>query len=106
MCSKMRNSVRPFPVFRSVEVIFSGRGEKSGSGLSLPAMNLRSSSSVTCSQTVEVCNLLLQCVIGAVKPKSAIGTTVNSQRSANGVAKLAGTDGVVLWEHLDAVCQA
>src|ERR1019366_3534462 len=58
------------------------------------------------SQAVEVCDLVLQRVIGAVKPKSAVGATVNSQRTTNGVAKLSGADSVVLREHLDAVCQA
>jgi hypothetical protein len=58
------------------------------------------------SQTVEVCDLILQRVISAIKPKSAIGPSVDSQGSANRVAKLSGTDGVVLGKHLDAVRQA
>ena len=57
-------------------------------------------------QTVEVRDLVLQGVISAVKPKSAIGASVNSQRTANRVAELAGSYGIVLRKHLDAVRQA
>src|SRR5271157_5336314 len=52
----------------------------------------------------QVSDLVLQGVICAVKPKPAIGATVNSQRTANGIAKLASSYGVVLRKHLDAVC--
>src|SRR5664280_3870846 len=58
------------------------------------------------SQTVEVCDLVLQRVIGAVEPKPAVGATVNSQRSTNRVAKLAGANGIMLRKDLDALCQA
>ena len=58
------------------------------------------------SQAVEVCDLVLQRVIGAIKPKSAVGPSVDSQRTTNGVAKLSGADSIVLREPLDAVCQA
>jgi len=57
-------------------------------------------------ETVAVLDLGFQGVIGAVKPKSAIGATVDSQRTPNGVTELSGTYGVMLGKHLDAVCQA
>src|SRR5208283_1596375 len=58
------------------------------------------------SQPVEVIDLVLQRVISAVEPESAVGATVDSQGSANGVAKFSGANGVVFRKHLDAVRQA
>ena len=106
MCSKMRNSDRPFPVFRSVEVTLAETRREIRlwpflAGDEPPQFFLGDFS-----QTVEVCDLVLQRVIGAVKPESAVGASVDSQRTANGVAKLSGSDGVVLRKHLDALGQA
>ena len=56
-------------------------------------------------QTVEIADLVLQRVIGAVEPESAAGASVDSQRTADGVAKVPGADGVVLGKHLDPVGQ-
>ena len=52
-------------------------------------------------ETVEV--LGFQGVISAIKPKSAIGATVDSQRTPDGAAELSRAYGVVLGKHLDAV---
>src|SRR5271166_594957 len=58
------------------------------------------------SQTVQVSDLVLQRVVGAIKPKSAVGASVDSQRTTNGVAELTSADGIVLGKHLDAVRQS
>jgi hypothetical protein len=47
--------------------------------LSFPAMNVRNSSSVTFRRRLRYADLVLQRVIGAIKPKSAIGASVDSQ---------------------------
>ena len=101
----MRNSDRPFPVFRSVESYPPRTRRKIRLWPFLASDEPSQFFLGDFSQTVEVGDLVLQRVIGTIKPKPAIGTAVDSQRTTNGVAELSGSYGVVLRKHLDAVCQ-
>jgi len=54
-------------------------------------------------QAVEVCHLSFQGVVGAVKPKSAVGSAVDAQGPTNGITKLTVTNRVVSGKNLDPI---
>ena len=56
-------------------------------------------------QTVQVCDLCLNRVVGAIKPELAIRAAVNAERPANGIAKAPKLNDVVLGKYFDTFFQ-
>jgi len=56
-------------------------------------------------QAIQVLHLRVQGVVGPIEPESAIRTTMNSQRAANGIAEISWTDRIMSGKYLDAVNQ-